>query len=202
MALPRPKHHAMLAQSDRLRVAVDRDMPHGQKRIPDPILPPIKPISRSRPAMKAPSRSAFEQSGRSRTECSAVDQHCADINRLISSGSAKITSARSGTGSRATSCRNTGRHHLGMPGRLRRNPQTKPIPHIIPPIMLIISFIMTASCGSGVLRQGCRSLCAQTGTETASVHKQLGPSTGLTPINACPQTLASSSPTIPRNGPR
>src|SRR5260370_15399891 len=28
-----------------------------------------------------------------------------------------------GTGPRATSCRNTGRHHLGMPGRLRRNPQ-------------------------------------------------------------------------------
>src|SRR5439155_26577381 len=27
-----------------------------------------------------------------------------------------------GTGPRATSCRNTGRHHLGMPGRLRRNP--------------------------------------------------------------------------------
>jgi hypothetical protein len=24
---------------------------------------------------------------------------------------------------RATSCRNTGRHHLGMPGRLHRNPQ-------------------------------------------------------------------------------
>jgi hypothetical protein len=34
MALPRPKHHAMLAQSDRLRVAVDRDMPHGQKAHP------------------------------------------------------------------------------------------------------------------------------------------------------------------------
>src|SRR6476620_11527093 len=30
--------------------------------------------------------------------------------------------ARRGTESRATSCRNTGRHHLGMPGRLRRNP--------------------------------------------------------------------------------
>src|SRR6266516_5641987 len=28
-----------------------------------------------------------------------------------------------GTGPRATSCRNTGRHHLGTPGRLRRNPQ-------------------------------------------------------------------------------
>src|ERR1700720_2064792 len=27
-----------------------------------------------------------------------------------------------GTGPRATSCRNTGRHHLGMPGRLHRNP--------------------------------------------------------------------------------
>src|SRR5207247_2192785 len=27
-----------------------------------------------------------------------------------------------GTGPRATSCRNTGRHHLGTPGRLRRNP--------------------------------------------------------------------------------
>src|ERR1700730_17520548 len=34
MALPRSKHHAMLAQSDRLRVAVDRDMPHGQKAHP------------------------------------------------------------------------------------------------------------------------------------------------------------------------
>src|SRR5689334_2221892 len=30
-----------------------------------------------------------------------------------------------GTGPRATSCRNTGRHHLGMPGRLRRNPQSE-----------------------------------------------------------------------------
>src|ERR1700681_4782999 len=28
-----------------------------------------------------------------------------------------------GTGPRATSCRNTGRHHLGMSGRLHRNPQ-------------------------------------------------------------------------------
>jgi hypothetical protein len=34
----------------------------------------------------------------------------------------KIVSQR-GTEARATSCRNTGRHHLGMPGRLRRNPQ-------------------------------------------------------------------------------
>jgi ABC transporter substrate binding protein len=33
----------------------------------------------------------------------------------------KIVSQQ-GTGPRATSCRNTGRHHLGMPGRLRRNP--------------------------------------------------------------------------------
>src|SRR5438094_8387569 len=30
-----------------------------------------------------------------------------------------------GTGPRATSCRNTGRHHLGMPGRLRRNPHAE-----------------------------------------------------------------------------
>src|SRR3979409_956990 len=36
----------------------------------------------------------------------------------------KIVSQR-GTGPRATSCRNTGRHHLGMPGRLRRNPQLR-----------------------------------------------------------------------------
>src|SRR4051812_32607862 len=36
----------------------------------------------------------------------------------------KIVSQR-GTGPRATSCRNTGRHHLGMPGRLRRNPHNK-----------------------------------------------------------------------------
>ena len=33
----------------------------------------------------------------------------------------KIVSQR-GTGPRATSSRNTGRHHVGMPGRLRRNP--------------------------------------------------------------------------------
>jgi hypothetical protein len=33
----------------------------------------------------------------------------------------KLISQR-GTEPRATSCRNTGRHHLGMPGRLRRNP--------------------------------------------------------------------------------
>jgi hypothetical protein len=39
----------------------------------------------------------------------------------------KIVSQR-GTGPRATSCRNTGRHHLGMPGRLRRNPQQRTHP--------------------------------------------------------------------------
>jgi uncharacterized protein (TIGR02391 family) len=32
----------------------------------------------------------------------------------------------SGTGPRATSYRNPGRHHLGMPGRLRRNPHPRP----------------------------------------------------------------------------
>jgi hypothetical protein len=33
-----------------------------------------------------------------------------------------------GTEPRATSCRNTGRHHLAMPGRLRRNPQSLDTP--------------------------------------------------------------------------
>src|SRR6266704_268294 len=36
-----------------------------------------------------------------------------------------------GTGPRATSCRNTGRHHLGTPGRLRRNPHVAGMPEII-----------------------------------------------------------------------
>src|SRR6266516_3324886 len=40
-----------------------------------------------------------------------------------------------GTGPRATSCRNTGRHHLGTPGRLRRNPH-EPIHFAIGPALV------------------------------------------------------------------
>ena len=40
VALPRPEHHAMLAEAHRFRISVDRDVTHGQKphRGPDDLL--------------------------------------------------------------------------------------------------------------------------------------------------------------------
>ena len=46
-----------------------------------------------------------------------------------------------GAGPRATSCRNAGRHHLGMPGRLRRNPQSSVRRHQQPPARRHISTV-------------------------------------------------------------